>query len=97
MDELRRALQEVGPVIGGLCLFQSAYTDEVSRSGRIPVPDPGERLCGAAAVCFIAFNDAEDILRFRCPWGPHWGDHGHGYVSYAYAEQFLTDVWAIAV
>jgi len=97
IDELKIALQKVGPIVGGLCLFQSAYTDEALRTGRIPMPDPGERIRSAAAVCFISFDDVEGLLKFRGPWGPHWGDRGYGYVSYAYAEQFLSDTWAIAM
>jgi len=50
-----------------------------------------------AAVCFIDFDDAEQILRFRTPWGPRWGDRGYGYISYAYARQYLSDAWAIAL
>jgi C1A family cysteine protease len=97
LDELRVALQEGWSVVGGLCLFPSAETEEVSGTGRIPMPDPDERMRNAVAVCFVGFDEAERLLKFRTPWGPTWGDHGYGYVSYDYAQRFLSDAWAVAM
>ena len=97
IDELKAALQEARSVVGGLCLFPSAYTEEVSRTGRIPMPEPDECLRSAAAVCFVGFADTERLLKFRPPWGRRWGDHGYGYISYDYAQRFLSDAWAIAI
>jgi C1A family cysteine protease len=97
LTALKAALRQAAPVVGGLCLFPSAYTEEVAWTGRIPMPAPGERMRSAAAVCFISFDDTTGLLKFRTPWGPAWGDHGYGYVSYDYARQFLSDAWLIAL
>lgn len=95
--DLRTALWDFWPVVGGICLFQSFYHEDVFRTGLIPMPDPEERVRGAAAVCFTGFSDPPGLLRFRAAWGPHWGDHGYGYILYAYAERYLSDAWAIKI
>jgi C1A family cysteine protease len=95
IEELKVALWEFIPVVGGICLFQSFYNEQVFRSGLIPMPDPEERVRGAAAVCFVGFDERPGLLKFRTPWGPCWGDHGYGYIPYRYAERYLSDAWAI--
>jgi hypothetical protein len=97
VEELRAALWDLQPVVGGLCLFQSFYHAQVSQSGLIPLPDPTERIRSAAAVCFVGFNDPPGVFRFRAPWGPRWGDRGYGYIPYLYAERYLSDAWAIKI
>jgi len=97
LDELKAALRDGWSAVGGHCLFPSADTEEVSRTGRIPMPDPEERMRSATAVCFVGFDNANGLLKFRTPWGPRWGDHGYGYVSHDYAQRFLSDAWAVAM
>jgi hypothetical protein len=97
IDELKAALQEAWSVVGGLCLFPSADTEEVSKSGKVPMPEADEPMRSAAAGQFLGFDDAERLLEFRTPWGRRWGDRGYGYVSYDYAQRFLSDAWAIAL
>lgn len=94
---LKTALRRGWSVVGGLCLFPSAETQEVARTGRIPMPGPSEPVRSAAAVCFVDFDDARERLKFLPPWGPTWGDEGYGYVSYDYAWCFLSDVWAVTL
>jgi hypothetical protein len=95
VEELRAALWDFRPVVGGLCLFQSFYSEQVVRTGLIPMPDPDERVRGAAAVCFVGFDQPPGLFKFRSPWGPRWGDRGYGYILYPYAERYLSDAWAI--
>lgn len=95
VDDLRAALWDLQPVVGGICLFQSFYHAKVARTGIIPLPDPHERIRGAAAICFVAFSDPPGRFKFRTPWGPRWGDRGYGYICYRYAERYLSDAWAI--
>jgi C1A family cysteine protease len=97
LDELKTALREGWSVIGGLCLFPSVDAEEVTGTGRIPMPDPEERMRSAAAVCFVGFDEVEGLLQFGAPWGPTWGDHGYGYVSCDYTQRFLSDAWAVAM
>jgi C1A family cysteine protease len=97
LEELKVALRETWSVVGGLSLFPSADTAEVSRTGRIPMPGPEEPMRSAAAVSFVGFDEARGLLRFCPPWGPAWGDQGYGYVSYDYVQRFLSDAWAVAL
>jgi C1A family cysteine protease len=97
VEELKAALERAWSVVGGLSLFPSAYSERVSRTGRIPLPGLDEPVRSAAAVCFVGFDDTKGLLKFRTPWGRGWGDHGYGYVSYGYARRFLSDAWAITM
>ncbi len=97
VKELKAALESIGPVVGGITLYESYAREEVSKSGKIPLPGAKERLIGGLAVCFVGFNDAQKLLKFRNNWGSDWGDQGYGYISYEYANKFLTDAWAFTL
>ena len=94
--ELKAALQKFGPVIGGLSLYKS-FLSATHTKGHVPMPQPNEALYGSIAVCFVGFNDSEKWLKFQNAWGTKWGDNGYGYISYEYAEKFLSDAWAISM
>jgi len=97
VKELKAALQAVGPVVGGLTLYEPAIGDQVRKTGRIPLPGAKDGILGATAVCFVGFDDDSRILKFKNEWGTDWGDQGYGYISYEYAEKFLGDAWAISI
>jgi len=55
---------------------------------------------GGQAVLAVGYDDrrriASDLgaILFRSSWGSQWGEHGYGWLPYAYVvNQFATDFW----
>jgi hypothetical protein len=97
VNELKLALQQFGPVVGGISYPASVTQTDVTRTGIIPLPNPGESILGGDAVCFVGFDDIKKLLKFQSHWGTGWGDNGYGYISYEYADKFLIDAWAMSI
>lgn len=68
----------------------------------IPYPKPGEHVQGGHAVAAVGYDDNRQIgthkgaLLIRNSWGTTWGDHGYGWLPYAYVEKGLAnDFWTL--
>lgn len=65
--------------------------------GEIPMPGPGDTLEGGHAILAVGYDDNKKIgknkgaLLIRNSWGSGWGDHGYGWLPYAYVEGGLAD------
>lgn len=65
--------------------------------GEIPMPVPGDTLEGGHAILAVGYDDSKKIgkskgaLLIRNSWGTGWGDHGYGWLPYAYVEAGLAD------
>jgi C1A family cysteine protease len=79
-----------------------------SDDGKIPFPHPGERVLGGHAVDAVGYDDSVRIknestglettgaLLIRNSWGTEWGEHGYGWLPYAYVEGGVAcDFWTI--
>lgn len=95
LDEMKEALEKFGPVAGGVTIYESIFSDAATETGKLPLPSPKDQTLGATALCFVGFDDNQQLLKFRNQWGVEWGDHGHGYLPYEYAEKFIDDTWAL--
>jgi C1A family cysteine protease len=95
VEEIKVALVAGYGVMGGFSCFSNMFTQEVDRTGKIPMPGGGFE--GGHAVKFSGYDD--DQARFtdmKNSWSGKWGDHGYGSLPYAFVEQGLaTDFWAI--
>jgi len=70
--------------------------------GEIPYPGSGDTLEGGHAVLAVGYDDQKKIgsakgaLLIRNSWGTGWGDHGYGWLPYAYIENGLADdFWSL--
>jgi C1A family cysteine protease len=70
--------------------------------GDIPVTAPGERVLDGHAIDAVGYDDAKKIgsakgaLRISNCCGTAWGEHGYGWMPYAYVERDLAnDFWSL--
>lgn len=76
--------------------------------GGIPYPGPGEQAEWGHAIAAVGYDDHKKIkntkskksttgaLLIRNSWGSAWGDHGYGWLPYAYVENKLaSDFWSM--
>lgn len=95
--QLKTRLAEGFPFAFGFTVYSSMETRQVARTGHVPLPSPGDSTMGGHAVCAVGFSDADQVLILRNSWGEGWGDHGYGYMPYAYAVDagLAADFWTI--
>jgi C1A family cysteine protease len=94
---LRACLAEGFPFVLALAVHQSMMGRAVRRTGIVPVPGHRDRLRGGHAVLAVGYDHARRLILFRNSWGRAWGDHGYGYLPYAFfASSDLTwDFWTM--
>ena len=97
LAQIKEALKSTGPVVAGITVHSSFMTEEVKRTGVVPLPAATETIVGGHAICLVGFDDGRKVLKFLNEWGPKWGDRGYGYLPYAFISNSSADVWAISM
>src|SRR5712691_8373135 len=72
-------------------------TDEVARTGAVPLPPRSEQLVGGHAVVAAGYDDSTQQFIVRNSWGDGWGQKGYCMMPYGYLTdpQLARDFWAI--
>jgi len=87
LDDVLNALAAgYSPQIG-IRVYASFESEEVARTGRVPLPGPGESLLGGHALQVYAFDRARQIVTGPNSWGPGWGDQGRYHLPFAYLQR----------
>lgn len=80
---LKLCLHQGYPICVGLQLYDSFLSEEVAKTGIVPMPDVEKENCaGGHAVAIIGYEEnsadttADDVFLVLNSWGPEWGDHG---------------------
>lgn len=92
------------PIVQGIAVFDSFESDEVAKTGLMPIPDVNkEHMLGGHATLVIGYDDSvrcpntESIGAFkvRNSWGRDWGQNGNFWMPYEFAanSQLLWDAW----
>jgi C1A family cysteine protease len=91
---LKVAVAEGYPVVFGFQVYSSFKSDEVTQTGRVPLPQEGEELLGGHAVLAVGYDDFDEVVICRNSWGRQWGDHGYFYLPYDFwAYNLHHDMW----
>lgn len=95
------------PAMFGFTVFNSI--SQAAHSGKIPFPQPTDRISGGHAVTVVGYDDTMKVKHsgpgaketkgaflIRNSWGAGWGDAGYGWLPYQYvtASQ-ATDWWTL--
>ncbi len=97
LDEMRACLAEGYPFVFGFAVYESFESQQVAKTGVVPMPKPSERQLGGHAVLAVGYNDAQERVLVRNSWGTDWGMKGYFTMPYAYvADRNLSDdFWTI--
>lgn len=94
LSVLKRALFDKQPMALGILLYDSFQSEEVARTGIIPLPKKGENCLGGHAVLCIGYDDDKKWFKFANSWGENWGDKGFFYLPYDYFKtKWVSEVW----
>jgi C1A family cysteine protease len=96
-EEMKHTLSTGFPFVFGFAVYESFETEIVVKTGKIPMPEAGERLLGGHAVMAVGFDDSKNTFIVRNSWGNKWGDHGYFYMPYEYLSnpRLSSDFWTI--
>ena len=96
VEQMKGCLASGYPFVFGFMAFSSLKSDEVKRSGAVPLPKPGDAKIGHHVVLAVGYDDDKRCIEFRNSWGPAWGNQGYGTIPYEYLQRTLApDFWTI--
>ena len=91
------------PITFGVPLFDSFFNQATWRTGRVPMPFPGEGLRGGHAMCMAGYQDDDEapgggFFLVRNSWGEGWAAEcacgaGHALQPYQYIEEYCWEAY----
>ena len=88
---IKHSLASGIPVVFGFTVYQSFESDEVAKTGIVPMPAQGESVLGGHATLAVGHDDATQRFLVRNSWSKGWGMDGYFTLPYAYFNPDLTD------
>jgi len=97
LNTLKGCLAEGYPFVFGFTVYQSFESEEVAKTGIVPMPAPNEQTVGGHAVLAVGYDDAKQQFIIRNSWGTSWGIKGYFRMPYAYLTDpnLADDFWTI--
>ena len=97
INQLKAALIAGFPVVFGFSVYESFESDDVAKTGIMPLPKEGEKILGGHAVALVGFDDSKKVFIVRNSWGEIWGDKGYFYMPYEFISNstYASDFWTI--
>jgi C1A family cysteine protease len=87
------------PFVLGFSVYESFESQDVARTGQVPMPGPGEQFLGGHAVVAVGYDDSQQRFLVRNSWGSGWGMLGYFTMPYPYltqqAPELAADFWTI--
>jgi C1A family cysteine protease len=86
------------PFVFGFTVYESFESEQVAKTGKVPLPPRSEVLCGHAVMA-VGYDDSKQSFIVRNSWGPNWGTKGYFTMPYGYVTdpQLASDFWAIYI
>ena len=97
LNEMKTCLADGFPIVGGFTVYDSFESDEVAKTGIVPMPGKDENSQGGHCVVIVGYDDARSCFIIRNSWGTDWADHGYCYMPYDYwtNPNLASDFWTV--
>jgi len=97
VDEMRSCLADGFPFVFGFTVYESFESQDVAKTGVVPMPGPNEQVMGGHAVVGVGYDDSQKRFIVRNSWGTGWVMQGYFTLPYAYLidANLADDYWTI--
>ncbi len=98
LKHLKRCLADRSPFLFGFMLHESFESEEVKKSGIMPVPNKRhDKAVGGHAVMAVGYDDHKAAVLVRNSWGEDWGVKGHFWMPYKVISdpELAHDFWTV--
>lgn len=92
---IKKCLKDGYPINFACVLFNGFMTENVAKTGEVPMPEEDQARCGCQALTIVGHDDSKDIFIVANSWGSDWGDGGFCKMPYAYIldHRYASDFW----
>ena len=97
LQQMKQCLAEGYPFVFGFTVYESFESQQVAKTGVVPMPKPNEKTLGGHAIMAVGYDDASKRLIIRNSWGTDWGMQGYFTMPYDYASNnnLADDFWTL--
>jgi C1A family cysteine protease len=97
LNSMKSVIAARYPIVGGFTVYESFESNEVAKSGIVPMPKSNEQVLGGHCVALVGYDDSKRCFIVRNSWGESWGDKGYCYMLYDYwtNPNLANDFWQI--
>lgn len=99
---VKQALAMGYPVVIGISLYESFESEEVGRTGMVPMPKKRrgkitEEMVGGHCMYVTGYGQRHGHFTVRNSWATDWGDNGDCYIPQEYigSDLYGSDYWII--
>jgi hypothetical protein len=96
LDGIKSCIVEGFPVTIGIQVFESFMSEDVAKTGDVPMPDVDNEQCvGGHCLTLVGFDDVSKKFLIQNSWGTAWGDKGFCTIPYDYIlnTTLASDFW----
>ena len=99
LNQLKGCIASGYPFVFGFAVYESFESEQVTRTGVVPMPKPGEHCIGGHAVMAVGYDDSQRRFMVRNSWGAAWGMKGCFTMPYPYLtdDNLASDFWTVRV
>lgn len=97
LNQMKGCLADGYPFVFGFTVYESFESEQVAKTGVVPMPAADEQQVGGHAVMAVGYDDSHQRFIVRNSWGPDWGMKGYFTMPYAYLtdSSYSDDFWTI--
>lgn len=81
----------------GIAIYESFESEEVAKTGMVPMPDTTQASIGGHALVCVGYDDSRKKWIMRNSWGQGWGLNGYFELDYEYllTPSLCSDLWSV--